>query len=220
MGHFGRQTGFPALRVTVAGPEALTQGADSDFILIGTGDDQPGFGKIDDSLPVAVSSGKIQVRDTQGFFVKILHNAWWKLRSDEHAESGDLTADGVPDSIIEGIKSPFAPSGDRSIVAIHLKDSSAFEPFMATFLQVQQSGDISGSVAVLHGSQFQSFRLSSEVYHVGVLPWWSWLSLTLWFMENPWLAAVVIFVLVLLLAVWMRHWLRRRARIRLNMIEE
>ena len=220
MGHFGRQTGFPALRVTVAGPEALTQGADSDFILIGTGDDQPGFGKIDDSLPVAVSSGKIQVRDTQGFFVKILHNAWWKLRSDEHAESGDLTADGVPDSIIEGIKSPFAPSGDRSIVAIHLKDSSAFEPFMATFLQVQQSGDISGSVAVLHGTQFQSFRLGSEVYHVGVLPWWSWLSLTLWFMQNPWLAAVVIFVLVLLLAVWMRHWLRRRARIRLNMIDE
>ena len=27
MGHFGRQTGFPALRVTVAGPDALQQGA-------------------------------------------------------------------------------------------------------------------------------------------------------------------------------------------------
>ncbi len=220
MGHFGRQTGFPALRVTVAGADALAQGADSDFIVIDTGDDQPGLSKINDSMPVTLSSGKIQVRDLQGFFVKILHNAWWKLGSDEHAESGDLTAVGVPDAVIEGIKSPFAPGGDRSIVVIHLKDSSAFEPFMTTFLEAQQSSDISGSVAVLHGSQFQSFRLGSEVYHVGVVPWWSWLGLTLWFTQNPWVAAVIIFVLVIVLAVLMRHWLRRRARIRLNVIQE
>ncbi len=45
MGHFSRQTGFPALRVAVAGPDALTQGADSDFIVIATGDDQPGLAK-------------------------------------------------------------------------------------------------------------------------------------------------------------------------------
>jgi cellulose synthase (UDP-forming) len=220
MGHFGRQTGFPALRVVVAGPEELKKGAESDFIVIGTGDDQPGFDKINASLPVAVSSGQIQVRDTQGFFVNVLHNAWWKLKSDEHTESGDLTAAGVPDSIIEAIKSPFDPAGDRSIVVIHLKDANAFEPFMTTFLDVQQSHDISGSVAVLHGTQFESFRIGSEVYHVGVLPWWTWLRLTLWFMQYPWVAAVVIFILALLLAVWIRHWLRARARTRLNMIEE
>ncbi len=220
MGHFGRQTGFPVLRVTVAGPDSLKQGAGVDFIVIGTGDDQPGFDKINDSLPVAVRSGKIQVRDTQGFFVNVLHRAWWKLKSDEHTESGDLTAAGVPDTIIEGIKSPFDLVGDRSIVIIHLKDANAFEPFMAAFLQVQQSSEISGSVAVLHGAQFQSFRIGSEVYHVGVLPWWSWLRLTLWFMQNPWMAAIVIFILVLLLAVWIRHWLRGRARRRLNMVEE
>jgi cellulose synthase (UDP-forming) len=220
MGHFGRQTGFPALRVIVAGAEELKQGADSDFIVIGTDDDQPGFDKINGSLPVAVSSGKIQVRGTQGFFVNVLHDAWWKLKSDEHTESGDLSAEGVPDSIIEAIKSPFDLAGDRSIVVIHLKDASTFEPFMATFLDVQQSHDISGSVAVLHGTQFQSFRIGSEVYHVGVLPWWTWLRLTLWFMQYPWVAAVIIFILVLLLAVWMRHWLRARARTRLNMIED
>jgi cellulose synthase (UDP-forming) len=218
MGHFGRQTGFPVLRVTVAGPDALQQGATNDFMVIGTGDDQPGFEKINSSLPVALRNGKIQVRDTQGLLFPVLHHAWWKLKSDEHSESGDLTAAGIPDSIIEGIKSPFDRVGNRSIVAIHLKDANAFEPFMATFLQVQQSSEISGSVAVLHGSQFQSFRIGSEVYHVGVLPWWSWL--TLWFMENPWVAAIVIFILVFLLAVWVRHWLRGRARTRLNMIEE
>jgi cellulose synthase (UDP-forming) len=218
MGHFGRQTGFPVLRVTVAGPDALHQGATNDFLVIGTGGDQPGFDKINNSLPVALRSGKIQVRDTQGFFAPMLHHAWWKLGSDEHTESGDLTAAGIPDSMIEGIKSPFDPIGNRSIVVIHLKDANAFEPFMAAFLQVQQSSDISGSVAVLHGAHFESFRIGSEVYHVGVLPWWTWL--TLWFMEVPWVAAIIVFILVFLLALWARQWLRGKARTRLNMIDE
>jgi cellulose synthase (UDP-forming) len=218
MGHFGRQTGFPVLRVTVAGPDVLQAGAANDFLVIGTGSDQPGFDKINDKLPVALGNGKIQVRDTQGFFIQVLHHAWWKLKNDDRTESGELTVGGTPDSIIEGIKSPFDLVGNRSIVAIHLKDSSAFEPFISGFLQVQQSSEISGSVAVLHGSQFQSFRIGAGVYHVGVLPWWTWL--TLWFMEVPWLAAIIVFAMALLLAVWIRQWMRGKARTRLNMIQE
>jgi cellulose synthase (UDP-forming) len=120
--------------------------------------------------------------------------------------------------MIEGIKSPFDLAGNRSIVIIHLKDANSFEPFMASFLEVQQSSQISGSVAVLHGSQFQSFRIGSEVYHVGVLPWWPWL--TLLFTEYPLLIVLIVFVLVLLLAVWIRQWLRIKARTRLNMLED
>jgi cellulose synthase (UDP-forming) len=217
MGHFSRQTGFPALRVTVAGPEALKQGANTDFLIIGTGDDQTGFDKLNNNLPVALRSGQIQVHDTQGFFAP-LHRAWWKLRSDEHTESGNLSAAGTPDAVIEGIKSPFDFGSGRSIVAIHLKDASTYEDFMATFITVQQASDISGSVSVLHGKQFQSFRIGSEVYHVGTLPWWT--RLTLWFMEVPWLVAIVVVVLTFLLAIWTRQWLRHKARARLRMIED
>jgi cellulose synthase (UDP-forming) len=216
MGHFGRQTGFPVLRVTVAGAEALQQGARTDFLVIGMADDQPAFDKLANNLPVALRSGQIQVHDTQGFFAP-LHHAWWKLRSDEHTESGDLTAGGEPDSVIEGIESPYDSIGNRSIVAIHLRDASTSEPFIATFLNVQQASDISGSVSVLHGTQFHSFRIGSEVYHVGVLPWWT--RLTLWFMEVPWLAAVVVVLLAFLLAIWTRQWLRTRARARLKMMD-
>jgi cellulose synthase (UDP-forming) len=217
MGHFSRQTGFPALRVTVAGVEALQDDARTDFLIIGTGDDQPAFEKLNNDLPVALRSGQIQVRDTQGFFAP-LHKAWWKVQSDEHSESGDLIAGGTPDTVIEGIQSPFGPGGDRSIVAIHLRDATAFEPFMATFLTVQQSSDVSGSVSVLHGADFQSFRIGANVYHVGVLPWWT--RLTLWFMEVPWLIVVVAMLLCLMLAVWTRQWLRAKARARLRMIED
>jgi cellulose synthase (UDP-forming) len=219
MGHFGRQTGFPGLRVTVAGPDALHNGAGTDFLIIGTSDDQPGFDKLRNSLPVALRSGQIQVRDTQGFFAPVLHHAWWKLRQeDAHTESGDLTASGTPDAVIEGIESPYDPGSGRSIVAIHLRDADSFEPFMDTFLKVQQASDISGSVSVLHGTKFESFRIGSEVYHVGVVPWWT--QLWLWLKQVPWLIAVIVVILALLVSIWTRQWLRVRARARLRMIED
>ena len=203
--------------MTVAGPDALKSGANTDFLIIGTGDDQPGFDRLQNNLPVALRSGQVQVHDTQGFFAP-LHHAWWKLSSNEHTESGDLTAAGTPDAVIEGIESPFAPGANRSVVAVHLRDNNTFEPFITTFMDVEQSSDIGGSVSVLHGNQFQSFRIGSAVYHVGVLPWWT--RLTLWFMEVPWLAAVVIIVLAFLLAIWTRQWLRGRARARLRMNQD
>jgi cellulose synthase (UDP-forming) len=217
MGHFSRQTGFPALRVTVAGVDALKSGARTDFLIIGTGDDQPAFDKLGNELPVTLRSGQIQVRDTQGFFAPLHGHQWWKVESNEHTESGDLTAGGTPDAVIEGIKSPYGPGDDRSIVAIHFKDAASFEPFMATLIKVQQSSEISGSVAVLHSKQFQSFRIGAEVYHVGVLPWWT--ALELWFMANPYLVPLVGIPLAIVLSIWVRQWLRNKARARLKMIE-
>jgi cellulose synthase (UDP-forming) len=214
MGHFGRQTGLPTLRVAVAGPDALVKGADSDFLVLGIGTDQPGFEKLADYMPVSLPDGKIQVHDTQGFFAPI-HRAWWKMRPDEHTESGDLLASGAPDAIIEGIESPFAASGTRSIVTIRLKNAAIFEPFIHTFLFVQQASDIQGSVALLIGNRFQSFRIGANVYHTGFLPWWTRLSI--WFMAVPWLVAVFLLLFAFLLAIWMREWLRHKARARLKM---
>jgi cellulose synthase (UDP-forming) len=89
---------------------------------------------------------------------------------------------------------------------------------MSTFIYVQQASDIQGSVSVLLGTRFQSFRVGANVYHVGLLPWWT--RLTLWFMEVPWLAAVVMLVFAFLLAIWTRQWLRHKARARLKMTED
>jgi cellulose synthase (UDP-forming) len=218
MAHFGRQTGFPGLRVTVAGPDALRNGSPTDFLVIGSGDDQPAFDQLGSYLPVSLHSGQVQVQDTQGFFAPLLHNAWWKQKSGEHTESGFLTAAGTPDAVIESIASPYDVSGNRTIVAIHFKDSTTFEPFIDTFLNVQQSGDISGSVSVLHGTQFQSFRIGSRVYFVGELS--RWMQFKLWAAEYPWLIAIAVVVLAFLLAIWTRQWLRAKARARLTMIED
>ena len=217
MGHFGRQTGFPGLRVTVAGPDALHDGADTDFLIIGSGSDQPAFDKLGTHLPVSLSSGQVQVRDTEGSLIRALHNAWWKLSSNEHAESGSLIVGGTPDAVIEGVESPYDATGGRSIVALHLKDDSTLDPFISSFLSVQQSSEISQSVSIFNGTSFQSFRIGSSVYHVGTLHWWT--KLTLWLTQLPWLVALIVVLLAFLLALWMRQWLRAKARARLTMIE-
>jgi cellulose synthase (UDP-forming) len=70
---------------------------------------------------------------------------------------------------------------------------------------------------MLLGTRFQSFRVGSAIYHVGTLPWWT--RVNLWFREVPWLAAIIVMVLAFLLAIWMRNWLRMKARARLKMLD-
>jgi len=212
MGHFSRQTGMPVFRVKVDGSDVMRPGADTDFLVLGTGDDQPAFAKLGDHLPVSVQGGQVQVRDTESLF-GLPHRAWWKIQAPEHTESGDLTASGTPDSVIEGIQSPYSPG--RSIVVINVKDAATYDPFLTTFLKVQQASDINGTVSVFRGSLFQSFRIGSGAYHIGSLPWWT--RLTLWFMQVPWLAALVAIGLAFLLAIWIRIWLRAHARKRLQL---
>jgi len=212
MGHFGRQTGMPVFRVTVAGSDAMKSGADTDFLVLGTGDDQPGFDKLQANLPVNVRGGEVQVRDTQGLLMLPRH-AWWKFPAQEHTDSGDLRVTGSTDSVIEGIESPYTHG--RSIVVVNVKDAATYDNFLTTFLKVQQASDISGSVSVLHGSLFQSFRMGGGEYHIGTLPKWE--LLTIWFTKVPWLAAVVAMGLAFLLAIWVRIWLRGHARKRLQL---
>ena len=217
MGHFGRQTGFPGLRVTVAGPDALHNGADTDFLIIGAGDDQPAFSKLGLHLPVSLGSGQVQVHDTQASSSRSFTTRGGSSVPTITLNPASSRPAALPTPSSKGIESPYDIAGSRSIVAIHLRDASTFEPFITTFLNVQQSSDISGSVSVLHGTEFQSFRVGSQVYHVGSLPWFT--QLRLWAAEYPWLIAVIVVVLAFLLAIWTRQWLRMRARARLTMME-
>jgi cellulose synthase (UDP-forming) len=212
MGHFGRQTGLPVFRVRVDGADAMKPGAATDFLVLGTGDDQPAFAKLADKLPVNLQAGQIQVRDTEGLF-GLPHHAWWKIPAQEHTDSGDLTASGTPDSVIEGIESPYTPN--RSVVVINVKDAATYDNFLTTFLKIQQASDINGSVSVLHGSLFQSFRLGDSAYFLGKLP--PTTRLRLWFMKYPYLAALIVLVLSFVLAIWVRIWLRMHARKRLQL---
>ena len=211
MGHFGAQTGYPVLNVTVTNNEGMSDKS-KDFIVMGTVDDQPALAKLDKSLPVQVDNGNLHIQDTQGFFAPLSH-AWWKVRSSDHINSGQLeTAGGLPDALIEGIEWPSGSS--HSVVLIALRDHSVVPKFLNVFLKYSQYSDISQSVAVLHGDRFTSYRIGDNVYHVGSLSWYVQLSML--FQQFPWLMVIGLLAICVLMAGLIRAYLRRRARIRLQ----
>jgi cellulose synthase (UDP-forming) len=164
------------------------------------------------SLPVMVDGSGLHIQDTQGFFAPLQH-AWWKVRSSDRIQSGQLeTAGGLPDALIEGIE---WPSGSkRSVVIVALRDKSVVPTFLSVFLKTSQSSDISQSVSVLHGKQFVSYRIGNDVYRVGSIS--PWIYLNMLFSEFQWLMVVCTIILCFLMATIVRATLRRRARARLQ----
>ena len=111
MGHFGAQTGYPVLNVTVTNAAGMKQDANKDYFVMGTVEDQPALKTLNASLPVSIDGNGLHIKDTQGFFAKN-ENAWWRVRSSDHVESGQLeTAGGLPDALVEGIEWPKGRAG-------------------------------------------------------------------------------------------------------------
>lgn len=214
LGHFGAESGFPALRVTVTGPDALRSGADTDFLVIETGQENGAIGRLAATMPVTVGDNSLRVQDTRGFFATF-HNAWWKIPVNNELNSGELDTTGVPDALIEEIESPF--ESGRTVVLVDMRSAQNFDPMMTAFLDTAQSSAVSGTLALLSGTKFESYRIGNNVYHVGVLPWWT--ALSLWFMQVPWMVDLVVLAISFIFAIWIRGWLRARARRRLQILE-
>jgi cellulose synthase (UDP-forming) len=212
MGHFGAQTGYPVLYVTVTDAQGMHERA-KDYLVLGTVDDESAaLAKINSDLPVRIENGSLHIEDTTGYFDPLEH-AWWKVKSSDHVESGKLeTAGGLPDALIEGIEWPRGSS--HSVVMIALRDKTVVPNFLTTFLKVSQSSFISQSVSVLVGNHFSSYRIGNDLYHVGTLS--IWIQLKLLFSAYPWLVVAGAVVLCFLMAALLRAMMRRHARRRLQ----
>jgi cellulose synthase (UDP-forming) len=212
MGHFGGQTGYPVVNVTVTNAEGMKTDHHKDYLVIGTVDDQPALAKLNPLLPVMIDGSGLHIQDTQGFFAQLQH-AWWKVHSSDRIQSGQLeTAGGLPDALIEGIEWPSGSS--RSVVIVALRDKTVVSNFLSVFLKTSQSSDISQSVSVLHGRRFVSYRIGNDVYWVGSLS--RWIRLNMLFSEFQWLMVFFTIIFCFLMAATLRALLRRRARARLQ----
>jgi cellulose synthase (UDP-forming) len=212
MGHFGAQTGYPVLNVGVTNADGMKTDGRKDYMVLGTVEDQPALAKLNPSLPVMVDGSGLHIQDTQGFFAPLQH-AWWKVRSSDRIQSGQLeTAGGLPDALIEGIEWP--ARSNRSVVIVALRDHNAVPNFLSVFLKNSQSSDISQSVSVLHGARFVSYRIGNDVYNVGSLSLWTQVNML--FSKYPWLIVFSTLFFCFFMAVLIRAMLRRRARARLQ----
>ena len=202
MAYFGEETGYPALRVQVGDPSAL--GSDADYLILGTASDQPAFEQLSPKLYVAIQDNGFTVRDTSGFFA-LIEQAWWRVsevrpdwwwRLGRVKETSGLMASlgEFPGTLLQGIQSPWG--AQRSIITITLKNDDAGKPFLDAFWKHSMSSDISQSVSVLHGNEFSSYRLGTNYYYVGHLPWW--LLVRFWIRTYPGLIVVIAIAIALL----------------------
>jgi cellulose synthase (UDP-forming) len=212
MGHFGAQTGYPVLNVSVTNAAGMKSDRQKDYLVLGTVDDQSAIGRLNPSLPVGVDGSGLHIQDTQGFFAQLQH-AWWKVRSSDRVQSGQLeTAGGLPDALIEGIEWP--SRSNRSVVVVVLRDKDVVPNFLSVFLKTSQSSDVAQSVSVLHGTRFASYRIGNDAYNVGSLS--LWIRLNMFFERYQWLMVITILGFCFLMAVAIRTILRKMARTRLQ----
>jgi cellulose synthase (UDP-forming) len=68
LGHFGAQTGYPALRLQVEDQHALQPGNDRDVLLIGSLDDQPAVGSLAQMLPIALDGSGLTIQEPRPYF--------------------------------------------------------------------------------------------------------------------------------------------------------
>jgi cellulose synthase (UDP-forming) len=208
MGHFGAQTGTPALQVTVTDAAGMVSDGSKDTLVLGTVSDQPALKTLNPSLPVGLDESGLHVHDSAGLLDRA---ASWRGRS--AAQAGQLdTAGGLPDALIEGAEWP--DGSGRTVVAVVLRDQAAIPAFVSAFLSKAESPEIGQSVSVLHGSEFSSYRIGTSVYRVGETTWW--MRVMVLFEAFPWLVAVVTVIFCFLIAVLLEAELRRRARMRLQ----
>jgi cellulose synthase catalytic subunit (UDP-forming) len=209
MGHFGAQTGYPALRVEVTNAAGMTGTRGKDYLVIGTAADQPALKTLDSSLPLGIDQGGLQLRDTQDIFDRATS---WTRRGSEQAPPGQLDTSGaLPDALIEGVE---WPRGSKRTVVVIIVAAAAAPNFVPAFLKSSQSPDIAQSVSVLHGAQFTSYRMGNSLYRIGDIT--PLMTLTIFLQEYPWLIALVAVLSCFLMAILLQAMLRRRARERLQ----
>lgn len=221
MGHFGEQTGYPALRVTVSGPTVVV-GRDMDYLVIGGVADQPAFASLDPLLPVTFDAMGLHVKPAKRYLPDAANNLphlWSDLWSEVSGTPAPARAfpsgNGTPDALVEEIESPASPQ--RSFVLITLRDSNSSDSFSAVLLDRSQSDDLRGAVSTLQEGKFKSYAGDGPSYHIGNISWFA--TMRIWLAQYFLLLLLLVSAMTFIFAVWMRDWFSEQARVRLGPAE-
>jgi cellulose synthase (UDP-forming) len=220
MSHFATETGYPALRVTVAGPNAVIA-KNYNYLILGTVANQPAFHSLSALLPVTLDSDGVHVRPAQSYLSllsglqAVWSRTWTRFLGAPAIASQPSNLGGIPDAVMEEIQSPVSP--DRSFVLILLKQDSSADSFAGVFLDRSQSEAMSGSVSLLRNSKFESYRMDGSTYHVGNIS--NFALMRIYLTQYFLLLLLLVTLLSFVLARWVHGWLTRASRERLKLAE-
>ncbi|MHB9118817.1 MAG: cellulose biosynthesis cyclic di-GMP-binding regulatory protein BcsB [Burkholderiales bacterium] len=199
LGRMGESTGYPAIRVKLAGAGEDALFKDADLLVIGTSPQQALFQRWREKLPASLSATAQRV--SQPVRGASLLYEWFgfgttpdpSISTREKIESsGSLAA-------LMGFESPVTDG--RSVVAV---TATAPQQLLVALDALDDSGqirNIAGSVVFIHPQKVES-HLVGKTYSVGHLPIWT----AIWFplSEHPVLLAFlsILSVLVFAFALW------------------
>lgn len=208
LGYFGAQTGYPALRVTVAATENAAQYADKDLLMVGS---------YTDVQQTEGLAGTLAVKPWAGDNALTRWAAWMlsgrKLLHLEDAGLDTVAAEAAgAQALVEGAKSPYR--GGRSLVVVLGRSPEALAAMTSSLLEAMPLDGIHGRASFWAGGSFRSYELSGENYLVGDAPFAQ--RLEFWMALHPWLPALILIIVFALAGAWIQGWVQYRRRYRLE----
>ena len=196
LGHMGKWTGLPSLRVTVTPAKSIDAVKDRNLVIVGTGSAAQILQQWGKSLPLLIERGRTEIalRDQRS-------HAWsnWLsgIENENISPAGRaiLTADG-PLAALIGFESPYAER--RSVVALAASSDERVRDVLDVLEDPGKVAQIRGDLTVIRQRDLEGLRLG-DVYYVGNLPWYA----RLWMMmsAHPVLLAITGLLAGLLVAL-------------------
>jgi hypothetical protein len=199
LGRMGESTGYPATRVTVAGPSDQAAQRDKDLLVIGVAPNQSLLDQWSDKLPAIIAGPHRMIRKVPGELNKVY--GWLGFNTDPAPDKkvqNHLRGNG-PLAAILGLESPV--SKKRSVVAITAYQDQDLHIALDELENDAIVQRMHGSVALMYGGTVENF-FAGKNYKLGSLPFWTriWFPLS----GHPILLAImgVAAVLVFAFALW------------------
>ena len=170
LGHMGRWTGLPALRVAVVPAKAVDTVGERNLLLVGDGSAGELLARWGKSLPMMIARGKTEMalRDQHA-------NAWSNWLSDNEREAmtpagrAILSADG-PLAALVGFQSPLREG--HSVVAVTATGPDRLADVLDALDDPAKVAQVRGDLTVVRTKEVEGLRLG-ERYFVGDFPWYA-----------------------------------------------
>jgi hypothetical protein len=211
MARFGAQTGYPALRVTIARASQVDRVAQKDLLLIGSPTDLPLISRWGNQMSVRLDKGGMHANQVSGIWGTLIQPPFSSAGRERRRLSDLLEVSSAPDGVFEGFASPL--NHDRNVVLIATGDQQNWEALS----DAESASDLSavkGSVSILFDGQFQSFAIDSDSTYLGKLSWRE--AFYNWTASNFYLIVLAVFACAVPVARWFDRWSEQHAQLRLE----
>ena len=208
MGRMGYSTGLPVYGVSVGRAADAQKFADRDLLLLGGPANQPLFKEWAKHMPFS-AEGETRVFSLSDLKKRYL--PWYETTDEKTLPMADLSATTLArETVLFGFKSPL--NSNRSVVAVTSDRTTGQADVLNALMDDDVVPKIQGGISVIRGKDVDAME-SASPYYVGSLPPWMAIRWTL--ANNPWIAAILIVVVAILLAgvfyTLLRHQANRRS---------